>query len=143
MPSAILQPLRRQRVTHPHHPGFAARAGYAVKAGNGLQRLRCHRWHCGRVSGNGFAHQWQCLGTAGIRQPAVMADAHEARWQYVLQETAQEFLTRERHHFLLPITVILVAEAHRFVRDAQQAGFADGNLAGVTCQVLHHRFSLV
>nr|WP_211248815.1 hypothetical protein [Thiothrix lacustris] len=43
-------------------------------------------------------------------------------------------IPRQGHHFLLPIAVIVVVEADRFLGDVQQAGFADGNLAGVACR---------
>ena len=90
MPSTILQPLGRQWVTHLHYASFAARARDTVEADNGLRRLVCHHWQRECVTGNGLAHLWQAGFATGIRQPTVMADAHEARWQYVLQEAAQE-----------------------------------------------------
>jgi len=62
----------------------AAHEGLCVFA-----RLRVGQWHRQQL-----ARQCQARGLGCRRQQPVVADALEARWQYMLQQSADELLTR-------------------------------------------------
>jgi hypothetical protein len=59
--------------------------------------------------------------SAAIAKEAVVADALEAAWQDVDQETANEFVSRQRHRpVAIVAAIVFPAEAHLAVVDGQQ-----------------------
>src|SRR5262249_58193861 len=77
----------------------------------------------------------QLRAPPSVGQQAVMADAHEAARQDVLQETPGELLDRQRHLLLAPrAPVVLVTERHGLFAEAHQPALADVAAIGVTRQ---------
>ena len=74
------------------------------------------------IGGEQFLCQGQALFAEAVGEQAVVADAHEALWQYVEEEAAQE-LGRLELHDAPPATVgiILPAEADVLSVEADQA----------------------
>ena len=66
---------------------------------------------------------------------SVVAYAHEARWQYMLEEAAQELLFIQRAGFVLFGGAVGVAEADLSVPMPEDATLADSRLVNVTCEV--------
>ena len=102
---------------------------------------------CGRVRGGrgrrGFSKQ---VAGAGDRGPSVpigeqpeVPDAHEAARQDVHQKAPKEFLDAERHDFRAPvIRVVLPAEPHEAIGEADQSGVRDGDAVGVAAEIPQH-----
>ena len=68
-----------------------------------------------------------------------MADSHKAFGQDMLREPSDELLVRERYlQFLSPFAIILVLEGDLSVVYAFDSVIANGNLVGVSSQILHY-----
>src|ERR1700676_430826 len=84
------------------------------------------------------------IGLAGgTGEQAVMANAVEAVWQDMEQETAGELMRRERHH-ALPLrtiaAVVVVAEGDTGLVVGDQTLIGDGDPVGVAREIGEHHF---
>ena len=88
-----------------------------------------------------FVCQGQALFAEAVGEQAVVSDAHEAFWQDVEEEAAQELGCLELHDALLTaVGVILPAEADVFSVEADQAVVGDGDAMGVAAEITQHMF---
>jgi len=68
-----------------------------------------------------------------------VADAHEAFWQHVEEESAQELVGVERHDAqLAAVGIVFPAEGDALAVEAEQAVVGDGDAMGVASQVAQH-----
>src|SRR5882757_981970 len=83
------------------------------------------------------------LGPAAIGEQAIMADAMKPAGQHVDEETADELVGGERHHFgplLLLGPVVFPFECDPEISERDEAAVADGDAVGIARQVGQHRF---
>jgi len=74
-----------------------------------------------------------------IGKQAEVADAHEAAREHVQQKATEEFLDVERHDFRASaIRVVLPAEPHDAIGEADQSRVREGDAVGITTEVLEH-----
>src|SRR5262245_44143861 len=121
----------------------------AAAAGAGMIRLRfgwigaaCfdginrNNWRHEQLAGAG-----DILGALSGGEQAVVADAVEPCWQHVDQETANELVDGEGHHFVALGTfdpVVLPLEGDAFLVACDQAAIGDGNAVGVARKITQH-----
>ena len=99
-----------------------------------------------RVGGGGGRHRAEQLPRPGeggaplpIGEQPEVPDADEATRQHVQEKTPEEFLDAERHDFRVPaIRVVLPAEPHDAIGQADQSGVREGDAVCVATQVLEH-----
>ena len=106
---------------------------FAGVAADGFDRV--NRDHRGREQ---FASTRDILGTLAAGEQAVVADAMEARGQYVHQEPADELAGRKRHHLVSRGTfdpVVLPSEGDALVIGCDQAAVGDGNAVGIAGEI--------
>ena len=95
-----------------------------------------------RRHGEQFTRMFEAglAGSAG--EQAVMADAMEAAWQHVEQETANE-LVRSKRHDPLPVgavaAIVLVAEGDPGLVVGDEPPVRDGDTVGVAGEIGEHR----
>ena len=76
-----------------------------------------------------------------IGEQAVVADAHEAFWQYMQEETAEEVDGVEGHDALLAaVGIIAPAEADALTVEGGKAVIADGHAVGIAAEVAQDMF---
>lgn len=69
----------------------------------------------------------------------VVANAYKSLWQNVQGEPSNELRGIQRHDFGFAfITIILVAEAHLAIGEADDSMIGDGDLVGVSAQIFDH-----
>lgn len=74
-----------------------------------------------------------------VGQEAVVADAMEAVRQRVKQEPTDELVCREGHDLRAAVmAVVLPAESHMIVRNADQAGVGNRDTMGVAAEIGQH-----
>ena len=93
------------------------------------------------VGGEQGARQGQQLFAEAVRQQAVVADAHEAFWQHVQEEAAQELYRVEGHDTLLAaVRIVPPAEADVLSVESGEAVIADGHAVGVAAEIAEDMF---
>ena len=66
-----------------------------------------------------------------------MADAHQPLGQYMQQEAPDKLLNGQVHHLpAVVVSVILVAQGHLILLQAQESAVADGGAMGITGQIV-------
>jgi hypothetical protein len=74
-----------------------------------------------------------------IGEQSEVADAHEAFWQHMEKEAAQQLGGIESHAALLcAVGIVLVAEGDMFTVEVEQALIGGGHAMGVAAQVTQH-----
>ncbi len=85
--------------------------------------------------------QGQALFAVAVGEQAVVADAHEAFWQHVEEEAAQELGCLELHDAPpAAVGIILPAEADVRSVEADEAVVGDGAAVGVAAEIAQHLF---
>src|ERR1700739_2152647 len=93
------------------------------------------------LGGEPSACQGQELFAEAVGEQAVATDAHEAFWQHVEEEAAQEADGVEGHDALLAaVCIIAPAEADALTVKGGEAVIADGHAVGVAAQVAQDMF---
>ncbi len=76
-----------------------------------------------------------------VGEEAEVADAHEAAWQQVEQEAAQELFDRQGHEpFLVAVSGVSPAEGNVSGGESNQPVVGDGDAAGVCAEVAQRVF---
>src|SRR5262249_11226281 len=101
----------------------------------GPRLLDGSRWLDGRVAEQLLA-PCQLGSHVTTGQYAIMANADEAFWQHMQQETAHEFFSAYRHDLEpMMVGIILPAKTHVAILHGYQAGVGDGHAMRVAPQV--------
>ena len=88
-----------------------------------------------------FLRQGQALFAEAVGEQAIVADAHEAFWQHVEEEAAQELGCLELHDAPpAAMGIIFPAEADVFSVEADQTVVGDGDAVGVAAEITQHLF---
>ena len=83
----------------------------------------------------------QKRGGLPVGEESEVADAHEARWQQVEQEAAQELLDRQRHEpLLVAMGGISPAEGHVVLGERDQPTVGDSHAMGVGAEIAQRVF---
>ena len=83
--------------------------------------------------------QQEAVASEAVGEQSEVADAHEAFWQHVEEEAAQELGGLERHDALLAaVGIVLPAKADALSVEGQQAVIGNGDAMGVAAQVAQH-----
>ncbi len=86
-----------------------------------------------------FLCQGQALFAEAVGEQAVMSDAHEAFWQHMEEEAAEELGCLELHDALpAAVGIILPTEAHPFPVEGDKAVVGDGDAMGVAAEIAQH-----
>ena len=108
--------------------------GCAIGQGRKRQRFAA-------LCGEQCARQGQQLFAEAVGQQAVAADAHEAFWQHVQEEAAEEVHGVEGHDALLAaVGIIAPAEADALAVEGGDAVVGDGHAVGVAAEIAQHMF---
>src|SRR5450432_2378802 len=89
-------------------------------------------------SGQQAATERELFGAMTVGQEAVIAKALETRGQAVLEEEANEFLSRHGHHLAERVAVVGPPKGDLAVIERQQALVADGDTVSIASEVLQH-----
>ena len=91
------------------------------------------------ISGQQCSRQRQKLSTEAVGEQAEVADAHEAFWQHVKEEAAQELRSLESHGTLpAAMGIVLPSEGDLLAVESDQAVVGDGDAVGVTAEIAQH-----
>src|SRR5215467_405563 len=132
--------MSRRRATHEglddDHATAAVWAGMRLAAIEGIGRFGLRLWDNKQLS-----RPRDVLDPLAAREQAVVADAVEASWQHMDQETADELVSGKRHRLVSigafdPIVLPLEGDAVAAERD--QAAVGDGDAVGVARQIGQH-----
>ena len=83
----------------------------------------------------------QQLRALAVGEEAEVANAHEAGWQQVQQEAAQELVNRKVHDALaVVVSRVPPAEAHVAIFQCDQPGVGDGDAMGVGAEIAQYMF---
>src|SRR5450631_1536973 len=110
-----------------------------------VPRSAIRQWRKMQKFASLFGEQCACEGkqlfTEAIGQDAVAADAHEAFWQHVEKEAAQEVHCVEGHDALLAaVGIIAPSEADAIPVEGGDAVVGDGHAMGVAAEVAQNMF---
>jgi len=85
--------------------------------------------------------EWKKLRSPAVSEKSEVADAHEAAWQQVEKEAAQELFDRQSHDPLL-VAVVGVAPAKSYVAlgESNQPAVGNGNAVGVGTEIAQYVF---
>jgi hypothetical protein len=76
-----------------------------------------------------------------VGEEAEVADAHEAAWQQVEQEAAQELLDSQSHDpLLVAVGGVAPAEGDVALRESNQPAVGNGDAMGVGAEIAQHMF---
>src|ERR1700693_36438 len=85
--------------------------------------------------------QWKKFGSLPIGEEAEVADAHEAAWQHVEQEAAEELVDRQSHDPLWgAVRGIAPSERDFAISQSKQPVVGDGDAVGVGAEIAQHVF---
>jgi hypothetical protein len=80
-------------------------------------------------------------GALPVGEEAEVADAHEAAWQQVEQEAAQELFDRQSHDpLLVAVGGVAPAEGHVALGKSNQPAVGNGDAMGVGAEIAQHMF---
>ena len=83
----------------------------------------------------------QQTGPPAVGKEAEVADAHEAAWQQVEQEAAQELFDRQSHDpLLVAVGGVAPAEGHVALGKSNQPAVGNGDAMGVGAEIAQHMF---
>jgi len=81
----------------------------------------------------------QIPGSEAVGKESEVADAHEAAWDDVHEEPAQELVGLQRHNALpVPVGIVLPAERHVVIVHADQPMVGDGDFVRISREVLEN-----
>ena len=93
------------------------------------------------IGGEQFLRQGKALFAEAVGEQSVVADAHEAFWQHVEEEAAQELSSLELHDAPpAAVGIILPAEADVLSVEADQTVVGDSDAMGVAAEIAQHLF---
>jgi hypothetical protein len=87
--------------------------------------------------------QWKKFGSPPIGEEAEVPDAHEAAWQHVEQEAAEELVARQSHDSLtVVVRGIAPSESDFAISKSKQpvVGVGDGNAVSVVAEIAQDVF---
>jgi hypothetical protein len=85
--------------------------------------------------------QWKKFGSSPIGEEAEVADAHEAAWQRVEQEAAQELIDRQSHNPLaVAVCGIAPSETDFAISKSKHPVVGDGDAVSVVSEIAQHVF---
>ncbi len=93
-------------------------------------------------SGEQLTRSCDVVGARAFGEQAVVADAVEAFWRHVDQESADELVRAERHAFVSIAAldaVVLPLEGDAVLIEGDQAAVGDGDAVGIARQIGQHR----
>jgi len=85
--------------------------------------------------------EWKKLRSPSVGEEAEVANAHEAAWQQVQEEAAQELFDRQGHEpLLVAVGGITPAESDVAVSQSNQAAVGNGDAMSVSAEIAQHMF---
>ena len=85
--------------------------------------------------------EWQEDGALPVGEKSEVADAHEATWQQMEQESAQELLDIQSHEpLLVAMGGVSPLEGDVARGESDQPAVGDGDAMGVGAQIAQHMF---
>ncbi len=85
--------------------------------------------------------EWKEFCSPPVSEKSEVADAHEAAWQQVEKETAQELFDRQSHDpLLVAVGGVAPAKSDVSVGESNQPAVGDGDAVGVCAEIAQHMF---
>ena len=85
--------------------------------------------------------EWKEFCSPPVSKKSKVADAHEAAWQQVKKEAAQELFDRQSHDpLLVAVGGVAPAKSDVSVGESNQPVVGDGDAVGVCAEIAQHMF---
>ena len=78
----------------------------------------------------------EAMRAESIREKTKIADSHEAFWQHVQEEAAQELRSQQRHRALLAaVSIVLPTEGDAFAIECEEPMIGDGDAVRISAEI--------
>src|SRR5665213_397082 len=138
------RPRQQLRCGESFHDAHGASADWADPVGGRARLIRSGRRSWGRDVGRSreqLEAELQQPSTSSVGEEAEVADAHEATWQQVQQEAAQELIDRQSQQSLLVgMSGVSPAEGDLALFEGDQSSVGDGYAMGVAAEIAQRMF---